>query len=180
MAWCYHFQTNPASRALHVLWVGHGSTGKQQEESVPIRATTMAGSRCRKLLCQGIVLHRATVLEEVRLIVAPDHLEAVEDTLCHVEVRVVNRGMSLATVRFAIAHEAPKIVDISKGEASYAVALAMTLELRMSLIVEAKGSDGTFAPVQGGTSDPITVTPRQDKVAFGSALDVFDDLDDQG
>ena len=104
-----------------------------------------------------VVLHRATVLEEVHLdIVAPDHLEAVEDTLCHVEVRVVNRGTSLATVRFAIAHEAPKIVDISKGgEASYAVALAMTLELRyVTLIVEAKGSDGTFAPVQGGTSDP--------------------------
>ena len=89
-------------------------------------------------------------------IVAPDHLEAVEDTLCHVEVRALNRGMSLATVQFAIAHEAPKIVDISKGgEASYAAALAMTLELRyVTLIVEAKGSDGTFAPVQGGTSDP--------------------------
>jgi hypothetical protein len=58
----------------------------------------------------------------------------------------------------------------------------MTLELRyVILIVEAKGSDGTFAPVQGGTRQiPITVTPRQDKVAFGSALDVFDDLDDRG
>ena len=107
----------------------------------------------------------------------------MEDTLCRVEVRVVNRGTSLATVRFAIAHEAPKIVDISKGgEASYAVDLATTLELRyVTLIVEAKGSDGTFAPVQGGTRQiPITVTPRQDKVEFGSALDVFDDLDDLG
>ena len=86
-------------------------------------------------------------------------------------------------MRFAIAHEAPKIVDISKGgEASYAVDLATTLELRyVTLIVEAKGSDGTFAPVQGGTRQiPITVTPRQDKVEFGNALDVFDDLDDLG
>jgi len=27
---------------------------------------------------------------------------------------------------------------------------------------------------------PITVTPQQDKVEFGNALDVFDDLDDLG
>jgi hypothetical protein len=124
------------------------------------------------------------MLEEVRLdIVAPDRLEAVEDTLCRVEARVVNRGTSLVTVRFAIAHEAPKVVDISRGgEASYAVDLATTLELHyITLIVEAKGSDGTFAPIQGGTRQiPITVTPRQDKVEFGSALNVFDDLDDLG
>src|SRR5438105_9114748 len=48
-------------------------------------------------------------------------------------------------------------------------------------LVEAKGADGTFAPVQGGTRQlPITVTPRHDKVEFGSALDVFDDLNDMG
>jgi hypothetical protein len=47
--------------------------------------------------------------------------------------------------------------------------------------VEAKGADGVFALVQGGTRQiPITVIPRQDKVEFGSALDVFDDLDDLG
>jgi hypothetical protein len=142
------------------------------------------GISLSEIVVPGVVLHRATTLEKVRLdIAAPSRLEAVEDMLCRVEVHVVNRGTSLATVRFAIAHEAPKIVDISRGgEASYAVDLATTLELRyVTLIVEAKGADGAFAPVEGGTRQiPIAVTPRQDKVEFGSALDVFDDLDDLG
>ena len=140
------------------------------------------GISLSEIVVPGVVLHRATALEEVNLgIIAPNRLEAMEDTLCRVEVRVLNRGTSLATVRFAIAHEAPKVVDISKGgEAAYAVDLAATLDLRyVTITVEAKGPDGKFAPVQGGTRQiPMTVTPRQDKVEFGSALGVFDDLDD--
>src|SRR5262249_55452207 len=100
---------------------------------------------------------------------------------CRVEVRVLNRGTSLATVRLAIAHERPKVVDVNKGgEASYIVEVAATLELRyITLTVEAKGPDGKFAPVRGGTRQiPIIVTPRQDKVEFGKALDAFDGLDD--
>ena len=134
------------------------------------------GISLSEIVVPGVVLHRATALEEVRLdIVAPDRLEAMEDTLCRVEVRVVNRGTSLVTVRFAIAHEAPKVADISKGgEASYAAEFATTLDLRyVTLTVEAKGTDGAFAPVQGGTRQiPIVVTPRQDKVEFGSALSI--------
>jgi hypothetical protein len=45
-------------------------------------------------------------------------------------------------------------------------------------VIEAKGPDGRYAVVPGGTRQiPLNVKERTDKVEFSKALDVFGDLE---
>jgi hypothetical protein len=140
------------------------------------------GVSLSEIVVPGVVLHRTAELEEIRLeIRVPDRLEVAEDAMLRVEVGVLNLGKSLATVRIAVAHEPPKVVDVGKGkEASHIVEFAATLDLKyVTITVETKEPEGKFYPVKGGTRQiPVTVISRRDKVEFGGALDAFDRLDD--
>ncbi|HXH13307.1 MAG TPA: hypothetical protein VNP04_26460 [Alphaproteobacteria bacterium] len=47
-----------------------------------------------------------------------------------------------------------------------------------AILVEAKGTDGRYAVVKGGSRQiPVMVKPRADKVEFSKALDAFSDIE---
>ena len=140
------------------------------------------GISLSEMIVPGVVLHRATEPEIMLLeISAPSRLKAEEDQRFKVEIRVLNKGNSLASVRITIGELPPTVLDVSRGkEVLHEGEIEANITLKhISVTVEARRPDGSYAVVQGGTRQiPVTVSARKDKVEFGNALEAFDDLDE--
>jgi hypothetical protein len=70
--------------------------------------------------------------------------------------------------------------ELTRGaERSFTERLRGELGLKfIVLIVEARGTDGRYAVVKGGSRQiPVTVRERTDKVEFSRALDAFSDIE---
>jgi hypothetical protein len=140
------------------------------------------GISMAEIVVPGVVLHRSTEVEVISLDVrVPSRLEAVEDDVLTVEVKVVNKGNSLVAVRVTVGTERQEVKEIAKGaEHTFTATLRADIGLsNLPVLVEARGTNGVYAIVRGGSRYvPVSVIERKDKVDFGSALDVFDELDE--
>jgi hypothetical protein len=134
-----------------------------------------------EMVVPGILLHKLEAPEEIRLeISTPDRLRAQEDDEIEVPVTIRNAGASIVTIRVTIGNASAKTAEIGRrAERRYAEHMRAELGLKfIAIIIEAKGPDGRYAVVKGGSRQiPVTVKERTDKVEFSKALDVFSDLE---
>jgi hypothetical protein len=133
------------------------------------------------MIVPGVVLHKLQAPEEICVVITtPERLRAQEDEEMVVSVAVKNDGTSLVAVRVTIGNDGGKAAELSRGaERAFTVSLKATLGLKfIPVVIEAKGPDGRYAVVPGGTRQiPLAVKERTDKVEFSKALDVFGDLE---
>lgn len=138
------------------------------------------GLSLSEIVVPGVIMHKSTEPESIKIeIITPEKLEVKEDERLRVEVKIINKGTSLVTVRVTIGSKPSKTFELARDE-SKALSVEVEADLKLTFInvvVECRGVNGRYAMVSGGTRQiPIKVHPRLDKVEFGDALDIFDDL----
>jgi hypothetical protein len=138
------------------------------------------GLSLSEIVVPGVIMHKSTEPESVKIeIITPEKLEAKEDEGLRVEVKIINKGTSLVTVRVTIGSKPSKTLELARDE-SKALSVEVEADLKLTFInvvVEHRGTNGRYAMVPGGTRQiPVKVNPRSDKVEFSDALDIFDDL----
>ncbi len=138
------------------------------------------GLSLSEIVVPGVILHKSSEPESVRIeIITPESLEAKEDERIQVEVKLINKGASLITVRVTVGSKAPKVIELARGESKiFSADVEVTLKLTfINVLIEYRGANGRYAPISGGARQiPVKAHPRTDKVEFSDALDAFDDL----
>jgi hypothetical protein len=134
-----------------------------------------------EMVVPSILLHKLEAPEGIRLeISTPDRLRAQEDDEVEVPVTIRNAGTSMVTIRVTIGNASAKTAEIGqRAERRFTEHMRSELSLKfLPIIIEAKGPDGRYAVVKGGSRQiPVTVKERTDKVEFSKALDAFSDLE---
>jgi hypothetical protein len=134
-----------------------------------------------EMVVPGVVLRKLEAPEKIRLVItAPDRLRVQEDDDLEVPVTIRNDGTSRVTIRVTIGPVPGKTAELGRGaERSFTERLRAELGLKfISILIEAKGADGRYAVVKGGSRQiPVTVKERADKVEFSKALDAFNDIE---
>jgi hypothetical protein len=132
-----------------------------------------------EMVVPGVVLRKLEAPAAIRLeISAPERLRAQEDEMFDVAVAVKNVGTALITLRVTIGQASARTAALDRGaDQRFSETLNADLGLKFVLIlIEARGTDGRYAVVNGGSRQiPVSVKPRADKVEFSKALDVFND-----
>ena len=134
-----------------------------------------------EMVVPGVVLRKFEAPEEIRLVItAPDRLRVQEDDDLEVPVTIRNGGIGRVTIRVTIGPCPWKTAELGRGaERSFSERLRAEIGLKfIAILIEAKGADGRYAVVKGGSRQiPITVKERTDKVEFSKALDAFSDIE---
>ncbi len=134
-----------------------------------------------EMVVPGVVLRKLEAPEAIRLVItAPERLRVQEDDDVEVPISIRNGGTGRVAIRVTIGQASAQTAELSRGaERSFTEHLRAELGLKfIVLIVEARGTDGRYAVVKGGSRQiPVTVRERTDKVEFSRALDAFSDIE---
>jgi len=134
-----------------------------------------------EMVVPGIVLRKLEAPEAIRLVItAPERLRVQEDDNVEVPIGIRNGGTGRVAIRVTIGQAAAQTAELSRGaERSFTEHLRAELGLKfIAILIEAKGTDGRYAVVKGGSRQiPATVRERTDKVEFSRALDAFSDIE---
>ena len=134
-----------------------------------------------EMVVPGVVLRKLEAPEAIRLVItAPERLRIQEDDDVEVPVSIRNGGTGRVAIRVTMGQAPAQTAELTRGaERSFTERLRGELGLKfIVLIVEARGTDGRYAVVKGGSRQiPVTVRERTDKVEFSRALDAFSDIE---
>jgi hypothetical protein len=134
-----------------------------------------------EMVVPGAVLRKLEAPEAIRLVItAPEKLRVQEDDDVEVPISIRNGGTGRVAIRVTIGQAAAQTAELSRGaERSFTERLSAELGLKfIAILIEAKGPDGRYAVVKGGSRQiPVTVRERTDKVEFSRALDAFSDIE---
>jgi len=134
-----------------------------------------------EMVVPGVVLRKLEAPEAIRLVItAPERLRVQEDDDVEVPISIRNGGTGRVAIRVTIGQAAAQTAKLSRGaERSFTEPLRAELGLKfIAILIEAKGTDGRYAVVKGGSRQiPVTVRERTDKVEFSRALDAFSDIE---
>jgi PglZ domain len=139
------------------------------------------GASLPEIVVPGVVLRKLEAPEAIRLVItAPERLRIQEDDDVDVQVSIRNGGTGRVAIRVTMGQAPAQTAELTRGaERSFTERLRGDLGLKfIVLIVEARGTDGRYAVVKGGSRQiPITVRERTDKVEFSRALDAFSNIE---
>jgi hypothetical protein len=134
-----------------------------------------------EMVVPGVVLRKLEAPEAIRLVItAPERLRVQEDDDVEVPVSIRNGGTGRVAIRVTMGQAPAQTAELTRGaERPFTERLRGELGLKfIVLIVEARGTDGRYAVVKGGSRQiPVTVRERTDKVEFSRALDAFSDIE---
>jgi hypothetical protein len=134
-----------------------------------------------EMVVPGVVLRKLEAPEAIRLVITtPERLRVQEDDEVEVSIRIRNGGTGRVAIRVTIGQAPAQTAELSGGaERSFSDRLRGGLGLKfIAVLIEAKGIDGRYAVVKGGSRQiPVTLRERTDKVEFSRALDAFGDIE---
>jgi len=134
-----------------------------------------------EMVVPGVVLRKLEAPEAVRLVItAPERLRVQEDDDVKVPISIRNGGTGRVAIRVTMGQVQVQTAELARGaERSFTERLRGELGLKfIAILIEAKGTDGRYAVVKGGSRQiPATVRERTDKVEFSRALDAFSDIE---
>jgi hypothetical protein len=111
-----------------------------------------------EMVVPGVVLRKLEAPEAIRLVItAPEKLRMQEDDDVEVPVSIRNGGSGRVAIRVTIGQSPGKTAELSRGaERSFAEHLKAGLGMKfIAMLIEAKGADGRYAVVKGGSrQDP--------------------------